>query len=81
MEGTYNWNAEKRDLKKLDKNNLQEKLLELNKEKTKIELDMYRNNGTSVLTRNYPTVKQIKPYGNLKKIKKTIAFIKTYLRK
>ncbi len=79
MNQEYNWNGEKKDLKKLDTNMLQEKLQELETEKMKLETDMYRNNGSSLLIRNYPFNKQSKPYGNIKKIKKTIAFIKTIL--
>lgn len=79
MNQEHNWNSEKKELKKLSIKELQEKLQELQTEKFKMETDMMRGQGTSVTTRNYPIAKQTKPYGNLKKIKKTIAVVKTFL--
>jgi len=74
MNNEYNWNAEKKDLKKLSINELQVKLQELHTEKFKMETDMRK--GTK---RNYPIARQGRPYGNLKKIKKTIAVVNTFI--
>ncbi len=79
MKGEHNWNSEKKDLRELTVEELEDKLQELRKEKVKLESDMMRNNGTSMKVRNYPSEKHTRPYGNIKKIKKTIAFVNTIL--
>lgn len=79
MNGKYNWSAEKKDLKKLKVNDLMEKLQEMETERFRLETHMRSSNGSSVHIRNYPSEPQLRPYGNLKKIKKTIAYIKTIL--
>ncbi len=55
---------------------LKEKLNELQQEKIKLEHYMFRNDGSSVKTRNYPIEHKSDNKGGLSKLKRTIAFIK-----
>ncbi len=58
---------------------LQQLVIELENEKRKLEYEMRIKEGTSVLTRNYPLQPKTMPFGNLKKIKKNIARVKTLM--
>ena len=46
---------QKDELKKMSVKDLQTKLIELHKEKMKLETNMYAKNGTCMTVRNYPT--------------------------
>jgi len=73
---------EERDkLKSMNTKQLMEKLEELQKERNKLETYMRKNDGTSVVVRNYPKARGETPYkmGNLREIKKNIARVKTWL--
>lgn len=68
-------------IKSMPVNELQNRLQQLETERFKLETYMFRNDGSSVLTRNYPSGKTDKPYklGNLRELKKNIARLKTAL--
>jgi len=70
---------EKEELRNLKVKQLMEKLEEKQKERNKLETEMRRGHGSSMAIRNYPSKKQQGPFGNLRKIKKDIARIKTFL--
>ena len=63
-------------LKTLSVRKLREELEEKNKERMKLEVDMYGGGGS---VRTYPASQSQGKYGNIKKIKKDIARIKTFL--
>lgn len=56
---------------------LEETLIDLRKQKDKLEYEMRTKEGTSVLVRNYPKDKKLQPFGNVHNINKNIARIKT----
>jgi ribosomal protein L29 len=72
---------EKDEIRKLSLNKLQEVLQQKETEILKLEVQMRYKNGTSSLIRNYPskTTEDKGIYGNVKKIRKEIAFIKQVL--
>ena len=70
MDGELNWNGEKKDLRNLSIKDLQDKLLELRKLRMKLETERFTH---------YSLDKKKAKGGNLKKIKKTIAFVKTII--
>ena len=69
----------KKEIKSMPVGELMKKLSELQAEKMKLESYMFRNNGSSVTKRNYPIEIQTDPHGNIKRIKKDIARVKTWL--
>lgn len=69
----------KNDLRKMSHSQLMKHLQDLETEKMKAEVWMYTKNGSSMLVRNYPAVHQENNFANLKRIKKDIARVKTFL--
>lgn len=70
---------QKDKLKAMSVKELMKKLQELDTERIRLESWMFKETGTSTLVRNYPLEKQLRPIGNIKRIKKDIARIKTWL--
>jgi len=67
------------ELRKLSTEDLKEKLEELKEENLKQEIKMFNKTGSSTIIRNYPTAHEENKFGNISKIKKNIARIKTIL--
>lgn len=74
-----NWNVIKKNLWKLSDEELKKKIIEIEKDKTKLESRMFGKEGSSTLIRNYPSGKYEGRYGNLRNLKKRIAYMKTIL--
>ena len=80
MDGEHNWNAEKKDLKQLSIIDLQDKLRELEKNRSKLETQL-RMDGHSNKRFAYSSLSRTSyKGGNLKKVKKTIAVIRTIIK-
>ena len=67
------------ELRKLSTEDLKEKLEELKEENLKQEIKMFNKTGSSTIIRNYPITHEENKFGNISKIKKNIARIKTIL--
>lgn len=67
------------EFRKLSTEDIKEKLEELKKEKLKQEVKMFNKTGSSKIIRNNPSVHEDNKFGNISKIKKNIARIKTIL--
>jgi len=68
--------SEKEEIRSMSLIQLQEFMSKLNLGVIKLEADMMRMNGTSVLVRNYPAQPYEGKYGNLRNMKKKLAFVK-----
>ncbi len=66
-------------LKGLSVKELNVKLVELEREKMLLESKARNTEGSSKLIRNYPNTPELSPFGNIRKVRKQIAVVKTFL--
>lgn len=75
----FHKNEHKKELKRMDVKRLQEHLRDLEKEKMRLTTHAHTKDGSSGQVRNYPVVSGGDFRGNLKRLNKDIARVKTFL--